>query len=177
MFRRVGFSLGISLFIHMAILFPMYTDAENDIESRNVAHMKIHMRVEPPTKNIPEQVSQQFALKQFTAEPISAGALMNQPKTKIIFNAYFNDVRERIRKSSSVYESQALGKAVVPVSFIIKRNGSLSEAGSLIRLGSEELSALAERIVRTSAPFKPIPDGIEYDEVSFLINIEFSPTN
>ncbi|MFT5206522.1 MAG: outer membrane biosynthesis protein TonB [Candidatus Omnitrophota bacterium] len=177
MHRRFCISLSVSTLIHFMILFPVYTNAENHAKPHNASDMNIHMRIEPPRIMTPKLAAKQLGVKQAASAPVAAQVLMNQPKTKEIFTEYFNKVRERIIKSASVYEKREGGEAVIPVNFIIKRDGSLDATDALIRLGSPKLSALAEKIVIASAPFGPFPESIEHQKVSFLINIEFRPSN
>lgn len=93
------------------------------------------------------------------------------PKGDLSYLKYYKSVREKILATASRYYPQNKISGEVEIVFTLAPDGSLKSEPKLLNATQPELSDLAVRSVKESAPFPPFPKGLEESIENFKITI------
>jgi len=142
-------------------------EADKLLESANtIAKKERKVRVVSPTKH--EDRKQVFVP---TVENIN----LEDKEVKKIFFAYYDLIRERL-KQNTIYPMKAKLKGkegLTYLSFVLLRDGSVSEIVVLNSSGELMLDQAAMNSIRNSSPFPPFPKNLVEKEIKLNVPISF----
>ncbi len=95
---------------------------------------------------------------------------------KPLYLTYYQNIREKIRKSAHAHYPQGTQKGEIRMSFVLFSSGRLKEitAKEADPLQGRRLKELAMRSVIEASPFPPFPEGLKRPFVPFRVVITFA---
>ncbi|PIQ89946.1 MAG: hypothetical protein COV72_00535 [Candidatus Omnitrophica bacterium CG11_big_fil_rev_8_21_14_0_20_42_13] len=91
-----------------------------------------------------------------------------------VYLKYYQQVRERIRRYA-YYNYSRTDSGDVYVSFVVSKNGNLQALRIIdeTSIPNDYLKEIAAKSVKDASPYPPIPDELNYPELSFVVIIAF----
>jgi hypothetical protein len=187
--RLLSIAVAASLSAHMVILGGAcwWRSGSASIESQKSKFHEIKVRVRPDTKPVavaaskkPNRVyrpsghtdqSSRIRARAAAIPAVSAQRLLNDPKTGLIFSAYFKAVRARLAQAAADAGGSVEGQSA-SVRFVLARDGRVLSS-SVQKADSSQAAAAANKILEDAGSFLSFPSAISHDAISFDVRFKF----